>query len=211
MSWPPMRQNMVRSPNQVAGCCSGGGGDGPTRVVGWPLNGKSETALPSRIQINMVMAQAQFANLSRLSWAARSTLRSLPVDSDADWKYPPTGSAGLVGQTMVHATSTQHKPAIEAYHLAQRLPKQDPSRASFQFEVVELALTLMTFWSQERGWAWVTLTTSPHSSVIARPLKSRLASNPTCLPVSSSTAPFWLVSTIARAPVPTASPAPAAP
>ena len=52
---------------------------------------------------------------------------------------------------------------------------------------------------------------SPYSSVIARPLRSRFASNPTCRPVSSSTAPFWLVSTIARAPVPTASPAPAAP
>jgi hypothetical protein len=48
-------------------------------------------------------------------------------------------------------------------------------------------------------------------TVIASPLRSTFANNPTCRPVNSSTAPFWLVSTIARAPVPTASPAPAAP
>jgi hypothetical protein len=48
-------------------------------------------------------------------------------------------------------------------------------------------------------------------SVMASPLRSTFASKPTCLPVSSSTAPFWFVSTIPRAPVPTASPAPAAP
>jgi len=53
--------------------------------------------------------------------------------------------------------------------------------------------------------------TPPYFSVMASPLRSTFASNPTCRPVSSSTAPFWLVSTIPRAPVPTASPAPAAP
>ena len=47
--------------------------------------------------------------------------------------------------------------------------------------------------------------------VIANPLRSSFAISPTCWPDSSSTAPFWLVSTIARAPAPTASPAPAAP
>jgi hypothetical protein len=49
------------------------------------------------------------------------------------------------------------------------------------------------------------------SSVIASPLRSAFASNPTWLPLNSNTAPFWLVSTIARAPVPTARPTPAAP
>jgi hypothetical protein len=55
--------------------------------------------------------------------------------------------------------------------------------------------------------------TATHSyfNVIASPLRSAFAISPTCLPLSSSTAPFWLVNTIARAPVPTASPAPAAP
>jgi hypothetical protein len=47
--------------------------------------------------------------------------------------------------------------------------------------------------------------------VIASPLRSTLAISPTCRPLNSSTAPFWLVSTIARAPPPTARPAPAAP
>src|SRR4029078_12600776 len=50
-----------------------------------------------------------------------------------------------------------------------------------------------------------------YRSVIARPLQSALASNPTSRPLSSRMAPFWLVSTIAEAPRPTASPAPAAP
>jgi hypothetical protein len=63
---------------------------------------------------------------------------------------------------------------------------------------------------------WVSLrsthpTTVAYLIVIASPLRSALAIRPTCWPVSSSTAPFWLVSTIARAPRPTASPAPAAP
>jgi 2-iminobutanoate/2-iminopropanoate deaminase len=48
-------------------------------------------------------------------------------------------------------------------------------------------------------------------NVIASPLRSTLAISPTCWPDSSSTAPFWLVSTMARAPPPTARPAPAAP
>src|SRR3981081_4584189 len=48
-------------------------------------------------------------------------------------------------------------------------------------------------------------------NVIASPLRSTLAISPTCWPDSSSTAPFWLVSTIARAPPPTASAAPPAP
>jgi hypothetical protein len=47
-------------------------------------------------------------------------------------------------------------------------------------------------------------------NVIANPLRSAFANKPTSVPESSSTAPFWLVSTIARAPPPTASPAPAA-
>ncbi|MGY4349392.1 hypothetical protein ACVWXM_005885 [Bradyrhizobium sp. GM7.3] len=51
----------------------------------------------------------------------------------------------------------------------------------------------------------------PYRSVIASPLRSAFAIRPTCVPDSSSTAPFWLVSTIARAPRPTAMPAPAAP
>ena len=46
--------------------------------------------------------------------------------------------------------------------------------------------------------------------VIARPLRSAFAISPTCRPESSRTAPCWLVSTIARTPAPTASPAPAA-
>jgi hypothetical protein len=40
---------------------------------------------------------------------------------------------------------------------------------------------------------------NPYFSVIASPLRSALAIRPTCRPDSSSTAPFWLVSTIARA------------
>jgi hypothetical protein len=51
----------------------------------------------------------------------------------------------------------------------------------------------------------------PYFNVIASPLRSTLAINPTWRPDNSSTAPFWLVSTIARAPPPTARPAPAAP
>jgi hypothetical protein len=46
--------------------------------------------------------------------------------------------------------------------------------------------------------------------VIASPLKSAFAISPTCRPESSRTAPFWLVSTIARTPPIMASPAPAA-
>ena len=48
-------------------------------------------------------------------------------------------------------------------------------------------------------------------SVIASPLRSAFAIRPVCWPESSSTAPFWLVRMIARAPRPIASPAPAAP
>jgi hypothetical protein len=55
------------------------------------------------------------------------------------------------------------------------------------------------------------LTVESYFRVIASPLRSALAISPTCRPDSSSTAPFWLVSTIARAPLPTVSPAPAAP
>ena len=51
----------------------------------------------------------------------------------------------------------------------------------------------------------------PYFKVIASPLRSKFAKRPSSLPLSSSTAPFWLVKTIARAPEPTASPAPAAP
>jgi hypothetical protein len=43
-------------------------------------------------------------------------------------------------------------------------------------------------------------------TVSARPLRSALTIAPTELPVSVSTAPFWLVSTIACAPRPTAAP-----
>ena len=46
--------------------------------------------------------------------------------------------------------------------------------------------------------------------VIASPLRSAFAISPTCRPDSSRIAPFWLVSTIARTPPPSASPAPAA-
>lgn len=46
---------------------------------------------------------------------------------------------------------------------------------------------------------------------IARPDRSRSAIRPTCEPLSSSTAPFSLRSTMARAPTPTAAPAPTAP
>jgi hypothetical protein len=48
-------------------------------------------------------------------------------------------------------------------------------------------------------------------SVIASPLRSTLAINPTCRPFIDKTAPFSLVSTIAPAPAPIAAPAPAAP
>ncbi len=46
---------------------------------------------------------------------------------------------------------------------------------------------------------------------IASPLRSRFAIRPTCRPLSSSSAPFSLRSTITRAPAPMAAPAPAAP
>jgi hypothetical protein len=52
---------------------------------------------------------------------------------------------------------------------------------------------------------------SGYLNVIAKPLKSAFAISPVCWPASSSTAPFWLVSTMARAPRPIARPAPAAP
>ena len=50
-----------------------------------------------------------------------------------------------------------------------------------------------------------------YRSEIARPERSALTINPVCRPLNSRTAPFWLVSTIARAPRPIAAPAPAAP
>src|SRR4051812_23424838 len=50
-----------------------------------------------------------------------------------------------------------------------------------------------------------------YRNVIANPLRSAFAINPVWRPDSSSTAPFWLLSTMARAPRPTARPAPAAP
>ena len=46
----------------------------------------------------------------------------------------------------------------------------------------------------------------PHLTVIASPLRSALTMAPTEEPVSDSIAPFWLVSTIACAPRPTAAP-----
>ena len=52
---------------------------------------------------------------------------------------------------------------------------------------------------------------SRYLSVIASPLKSAFASKPTCLPLNSRMAPFWFLSTMARAPRPTARPTPAAP
>ena len=55
------------------------------------------------------------------------------------------------------------------------------------------------------------LRTKRYRIVIASPLRSAFAINPVWLPDNSSTAPFWLVSTMARAPRPTARPAPAAP
>src|SRR5699024_3173829 len=51
----------------------------------------------------------------------------------------------------------------------------------------------------------------PYFREMASPLRSALAISPTCLPESSRTAPFWFVRIIARAPLPTANPAPAAP
>ena len=45
-----------------------------------------------------------------------------------------------------------------------------------------------------------------HFTVITKPLRSALTMAPTELPVSVSTAPFWLVSTIACTPRPTAAP-----
>jgi hypothetical protein len=47
-------------------------------------------------------------------------------------------------------------------------------------------------------------------NVIASPLRSRFAIRPTCLPLSSRIAPFWLVSRMPRTPAPNATPAPAA-
>ena len=47
-------------------------------------------------------------------------------------------------------------------------------------------------------------------SVIASPLRSRFAISPSCLPLNSRIAPFWLVSTMPRTPAPNATPAPAA-
>src|SRR3981081_1319189 len=46
---------------------------------------------------------------------------------------------------------------------------------------------------------------------IASPLRSAFTIRPVCRPLSCSTAPFSLVSTIARTPLPTAAPAPPAP
>ena len=46
---------------------------------------------------------------------------------------------------------------------------------------------------------------------ITSPLRSAATISPAWRPASVSTAPFWLVSTIAPAPGPTAAPAPAAP
>src|ERR1700687_1064245 len=51
--------------------------------------------------------------------------------------------------------------------------------------------------------------TIPYFNVIASPLRSTFAISPTWRPDNSSTAPFWLVSTIARAPPPTARTQPA--
>src|SRR5579862_5094892 len=45
-----------------------------------------------------------------------------------------------------------------------------------------------------------------HFTVMTRPLRSALTMAPTELPVSSSTAPCWLVSTMACAPRPSAAP-----
>jgi hypothetical protein len=45
-------------------------------------------------------------------------------------------------------------------------------------------------------------TALPYLILIASPLKSALAIRRTCRPDSSGTPPFWLVSTIARAPLP---------
>jgi hypothetical protein len=44
--------------------------------------------------------------------------------------------------------------------------------------------------------------TQSYLNVIASPLKSALVISRTCRPDSSSTPPFWLVSTISRAPLP---------
>ena len=66
-------------------------------------------------------------------------------------------------------------------------------------------------WWARRMRAFAHPTQLPYFNVIASPLKSAFAISPVCRPASSSTAPFWLVSTIARAPLPTARPAPAAP
>ncbi len=65
----------------------------------------------------------------------------------------------------------------------------------------------------QRGRAEMTARrdSSTYGSEIASPLRSALAINPTCGPDSVNTAPFSLLSTIARAPTPSAAPAPAAP
>src|SRR5689334_20995106 len=77
------------------------------RVVGWPSNGKNLAALLSSNQIVAGTAQAQFANSFRLSWAVRSTLRLLPADCNANWKFPLTGFAELSG------TQRFTKPELE--------------------------------------------------------------------------------------------------
>jgi hypothetical protein len=63
----------------------------------------------------------------------------------------------------------------------------------------------------EVNWAGKPADFPPYFNVMASPLRSAFAMSPICRPDSSSTAPFWLVRMIARAPRPTASPAPAAP
>ena len=54
-------------------------------------------------------------------------------------------------------------------------------------------------YSPLKGHARFTREQTPYFNVIASPLRSALAISPTVRPDSSSTAPFWLVSTIACA------------
>ena len=101
-----------------------------------------------------------------------------------------------------------------------RTPIRDPYRVVLSFNARWMTQSSPI----SRRWLWVPAFagTTPRDhgaarappryfSVIASPLRSTFAIRPIWRPDSSSTAPFWLVSTMARAPRPTARPAPAAP
>lgn len=77
-----------------------------------------------------------------------------------------------------------------------------PTGTGTSEQISNIELSLRAVWFGALGGA--------HRTVIARPLRSAATISPAWRPEIASTAPFWLVSTIAPAPAPTARPAPAA-